>query len=414
MLLVTWMCTAQILDIDAFLERCPTNDPAFPTISSDFGIRVDGVLVSEFSCSEPISSIPVEDYTDALIVLQTLRTIYYMDRHMAGHLPWTDGNLYDWMKAEIAGINIKDGVVGGYCCEIYEDGLYFVIGAADEFSRDFDRTWEGISGNISFYSHERRHADPSGYPHVSCCGIPGGCDQTYTEADLGAYGIQWWLNWAWLTGTINVGIGCLDPSRVTSIANWHQGACSTLRSRICDDPPAEVSIPESPGGECLQAADTAAVFRLGSEGAIFADGVFAAVSFAAGAADVAEWVAISEPVAPGDVVELDPLGTLTYRLTGTACSSLVAGIVSTEPGIVLAEDAPFDSRALLALTGIVPVKVTNEGGPIHPGDLLASSSTPGHAMRWAGPEPCPCALVGKALEPMTDDVGLILVLLMAH
>jgi hypothetical protein len=175
-----------------------------------------------------------------------------------------------------------------------------------------------------------------------------------------------------------------------------------------------VSIPESPGGECLQAADTAAVFRLGSEGAIFADGEFAAASFETGAADIAEWVRSSEPVEPGDVAELDPLGALTYRLTGTACSSLVAGIVSTEPGIVLAEDAPFDSRALLALTGIVPVKVTNEGGPIHPGDLLASSSTPGHAMRWDGPDPCPCALVGKALEPMTDDVGLILVLLMAH
>ena len=49
-----------------------------------------------------------------------------------------------------------------------------------------------------------------------------------------------------------------------------------------------------------------------------------------------------------------------------------------------------------------------------PGDLLVTSSTPGHAMRWSGPDPCPCALVGKALEPMTDETGLILVLLMAH
>jgi len=48
------------------------------------------------------------------------------------------------------------------------------------------------------------------------------------------------------------------------------------------------------------------------------------------------------------------------------------------------------------------------------GDLLVTSSTPGHAMRWAGDEPCPCSLVGKALEPMTEEFGVILVLLTAH
>jgi hypothetical protein len=71
-------------------------------------------------------------------------------------------------------------------------------------------------------------------------------------------------------------------------------------------------------------------------------------------------------------------------------------------------------EALLALTGIVRVKVTNEGGPIQPGDLLVTSSTPGHAMRWASPDPCLCALVGKALEPILRDRGVILVLLTAH
>jgi len=70
--------------------------------------------------------------------------------------------------------------------------------------------------------------------------------------------------------------------------------------------------------------------------------------------------------------------------------------------------------ALLALLGIVPVKVTDEGGPIQPGDLIVSSSTPGHAMRWSGPDPCSCSLVGKALEPMVEEEGVILVLLTAH
>jgi len=43
-----------------------------------------------------------------------------------------------------------------------------------------------------------------------------------------------------------------------------------------------------------------------------------------------------------------------------------------------------------------------------------TSSTPGHAMIWSGPDPCPCAPVGKALEPMTDESGTMLVLLTAH
>jgi uncharacterized protein (DUF2345 family) len=160
--------------------------------------------------------------------------------------------------------------------------------------------------------------------------------------------------------------------------------------------------------------DTAATFRVDSTGGVFADGTVHGAAFAAGAADVAEWVRASEPVTPGDVLVLDPEHRQQYCLSTGPCSLLVAGVVSTEPGVVLGASATFDQRALLALAGIVSVKVTDEGGPILPGDLLVSSSTPGHAMRWAGGDRCPCALVGKALEPMIADTGLILVLLTAH
>lgn len=91
---------------------------------------------------------------------------------------------------------------------------------------------------------------------------------------------------------------------------------------------------------------------------------------------------------------------------------MIAGVVSSQPGAVLGGTASVEGMAPLALSGIVPVKVTNEGGPIQPGDLLVSSSTPGYAMRWASGDPC--ALVGKALEPMGDERGVILVLLTAH
>ena len=156
---------------------------------------------------------------------------------------------------------------------------------------------------------------------------------------------------------------------------------------------------------------TPSTFRVDADGNLYSDGTVRASSFTSSSADVAEWVAVSTPVGPGDVIELDPTATAAYRLSRTACSSLIAGVVSTEPGVILGHDDAVAQRVLLALTGIGPVKVTDEGGPIQPGDLLVSSSTPGHAMRWSGPDPCPCALVGKALGPMTDGYGIILVLL---
>jgi len=163
-----------------------------------------------------------------------------------------------------------------------------------------------------------------------------------------------------------------------------------------------------------RAPTTAATFRVDHQGHMFADGIMRAANFVAGSADVAEWIAVSEPVEPGDVVELDPEAPGCYRLAASACSGLVAGVVSTEPGVVLGQHGDEGMKALLALTGIVAVKVTDDGGPIQPGDLLVSSSTPGHAMRWAGEDPCPCVLVGKALAPMLGERGVILVLLTTH
>lgn len=160
-------------------------------------------------------------------------------------------------------------------------------------------------------------------------------------------------------------------------------------------------------------SDTAAVFRI-EDGFVFADGTFHAVAFESGGADVAEWVHMSMLVEPGDVVEFDPITPGRYRIAEDTCSSLVAGVVSTAPGVTLGGSLAASEKALLALTGIVPVKVTNEGGPIQPGDLLVTSATPGYAMRWAGPDPCLCSVVGKALEPMTEECGVILVLLTAH
>jgi len=204
------------------------------------------------------------------------------------------------------------------------------------------------------------------------------------------------------------GVGCAPDGTQTyvgaTLSYSETGWARSLSILAYGDDPVEVE--DDP---------TAASFRVVAEtGEVRADGTIYAAGIGMGAADVAEWICISEPVEPGDVLEHDPERPGCYRLSSGPASSLIAGVVSTKPGAVLGEGSIEGASALLALTGIVPVKVMDEGGPIQTGDLLVSSSTPGHAMRWPGEDGCLCTLVGKALEPMTGESGVILVLLTAH
>ena len=236
---------SQIVDIKAFLNQCPTLDTNINTILNDFEIKFNGITVTDFPCSEPVSAIPVADYSNPLIYLQTLRVIYYMDRYLpSNHLPWTNKNLYDWMKDNVDGLNIVDGVSGGYCCDIIDGKKYFVTGNQNASNREFDKYWRGISGNIDFFAHEVRHADPGGYYHSSCCGITNGCDDTYDEDNLGSYGIQYWLNKSWLNGDIYVGARMSHtPAEISQIINWEISAMnSTYRDRFCNNIPEVVEI----------------------------------------------------------------------------------------------------------------------------------------------------------------------------
>jgi hypothetical protein len=178
--------------------------------------------------------------------------------------------------------------------------------------------------------------------------------------------------------------------------------------------------------------NTGAIFRIErATGNVCADG-----SFNASGADVAEYILTSEPVEAGDVVELDPHNPTHYRKARGAYNSLVAGVISTRPGLVLglklrAGPIPFTPSlekrgifplslgegqgerfaSLLALLGRTPVKVTTENGPISPGDLLTSASKPGYAMRCEDIRRCEGAILGKALESLVEGEGIILVLL---
>lgn len=154
------------------------------------------------------------------------------------------------------------------------------------------------------------------------------------------------------------------------------------------------------------------VFRVDGRGTVFADGGFRPFG-----ADFAESVAVKggrDHYAPGDLLVIDPSGERRLALAETPYSTLVAGIYSTKPGVVASQhrmdDPALGSEVPLAVVGIVPCKVTAENGPVAVGDLLVTSSTPGHAMKGTDRGRMLGAVVGKALEPLEKGTGVIQVL----
>jgi hypothetical protein len=163
-------------------------------------------------------------------------------------------------------------------------------------------------------------------------------------------------------------------------------------------------------GDLIQASQSGLVrFRVTAAGGVQGDGAYTSP-----AADVAEFIDTVDVLTPGDVVEIDIDRAGQFRLAGSALSPIVAGVVTTEPGVLL--NARLNRRETtdgpaLAVAGRVPVKVSGENGAIAPGDLLVSSSTPGHAMR-APATPAPGTVVGKALGVHAVGTGVIEMLVM--
>jgi hypothetical protein len=107
--------------------------------------------------------------------------------------------------------------------------------------------------------------------------------------------------------------------------------------------------------------------------------------------DLAEAYTSTQATEPGDLVSLVPSGEATVRKSSSRYESLLLGVVSTNPGLVfdngkthLAGDNSVlasKDKAVIALAGRVPVKVSMENGSIRVGDPLTSSSHPGVAMK---------------------------------
>ena len=69
-----------------------------------------------------------------------------------------------------------------------------------------------------------------------------------------------------------------------------------------------------------------------------------------------------------------------------------------------------ETEVPLAVVRIVPCKVSAESGPIEVGDLLVTSSTPGHTMKGVDRSKRVGSVVGKSLERLEQGTGVIRVL----
>ncbi|MEU3747212.1 MULTISPECIES: hypothetical protein [Streptomyces] len=138
--------------------------------------------------------------------------------------------------------------------------------------------------------------------------------------------------------------------------------------------------------------------------------------------DVAEEFDVSEQadgpaeVGPGTVVVLDSGGSLApcEHDYDTSVAGAVAGAGDRAPALVLdrhpREENDGACRSAVAVTGKVWCQADASARPIRVGNLLTTSSTPGHAMAAVDRDAAFGAVLGKALTPLASGTGLVLVL----
>ncbi len=114
---------------------------------------------------------------------------------------------------------------------------------------------------------------------------------------------------------------------------------------------------------------------------------------------------------PGTVMVIGPQRRLQHcsgpydrRVVG-----IISGTGDWRPGIILGRDRSSANKARvpLALAGTVWCNVDATAAAIEVGDLLTTSSRPGHAMRASDASRSFGAVVGKAMEAMGSGVGKI-------
>jgi hypothetical protein len=136
-----------------------------------------------------------------------------------------------------------------------------------------------------------------------------------------------------------------------------------------------------------------------------------------GGADLAEPFKITsgaDEVPQGAVVVIDEQNPGHLKMSDQGYDTHVAGVVSgangISPGIQMQQQGVMEGGKNVALTGRVYVQADTSNGAIKPGDLLTTSTTPGHAMKVTDHVRAAGAILGKAMTGLSEGKGLVLVL----
>ena len=169
-------------------------------------------------------------------------------------------------------------------------------------------------------------------------------------------------------------------------------------------------------GESTSATGVGGHFRnLGGGKALRVDGTgVIGVLEISGGSDLAEHFEVVEEARPGMVVAIDLVKTGKLALARGAYNRRVAGIISgannLSAGMILAGVKQSKESMPIALSGRVWVYCDAARQAIRPGDLLTTSTTPGHAMKVINYRRAQGAIIGKAMTGLKSGRGLVLVL----
>lgn len=122
-----------------------------------------------------------------------------------------------------------------------------------------------------------------------------------------------------------------------------------------------------------------------------------------------------DAVRAGMLVSIDPKRPGKLMVTKNAYDNKVAGVISgaggVKPGMMMGQDgSEANGDYPVALTGRVYCWADASTGSIEPGDMLTTSSTPGHAMKATDRERSYGTVIGKAMTSLEKGKGLVLVL----
>ncbi|HEY3269070.1 MAG TPA: hypothetical protein VGM37_19330 [Armatimonadota bacterium] len=169
------------------------------------------------------------------------------------------------------------------------------------------------------------------------------------------------------------------PGPTAAIRNTGSGPAAAFSG----SGPAVLQIRNTGAGDILSATDRAGAPALS---------VSAAGGLTSASGEFSAWLPSAGACHAGDALAVRPNGHL--EPSGSPYQTNVVGICRAD----VSPDAPLVSTCV---TGLATVRVCPENGPIAPGDLLVTSSTPGCAMKGTDAARLPGAILGKALEPFT-------------